>query len=267
MRSSWRRFRMSEGAAYNDTGPMPVDRNETPSVRLPWLTMSSTILVAAALLDVYQPGLQKWVAACSTSKAQVRPALEAAPVGDSLRITWPARKAAALFVKDGGEWHRIELDRDARADGRFLYRPSSTEVLVHLDETDGATEMVHVLGLQPAPPVEVAQATPAPRPQEQTADRALPVSPEAAGRTVPVPLPLALRTIRGAIRVDVLVTVATGGAVQSAELLNPSPSSYFNRLSLAAAQTSRFPPSASGDSLVLHYEYAREGVHVSQLAR
>jgi TonB family protein len=114
--------------------------------------------------------------------------------------------------------------------------------------------------------VEVAEEAAAPPPDEQTADRAVATPPEIADRKAPAPLPQALRTVHGTIRVDVGVAVAADGTVQSAELLAPAQSPYFNRLSLAAAQESRFQPSTGGGSLVLRYEYTRAGVEVSQPA-
>jgi TonB family protein len=176
-------------------------------------------------------------------------------------MAWPAGKATALFVKDGGEWEKITLDPNAVATGQIFYRPHSSEVLVRLNETGGVSEMVDVLGLPPA--VEVAQTAPAAPSVEQTADRALP-SPVVAEKPAPAPPPGALRTIDGTIRVDVLVSIAANGTVHSAQMLKPSHSSYFDRLSLAAAQTSRFQPATSSRSLVLHYEYTHKGVSVSQ---
>jgi TonB family protein len=112
--------------------------------------------------------------------------------------------------------------------------------------------------------VEVAQAIAAPAPSEQTADRAVTTTPEIADGKVPAPLPQALRTVHGTIGVEVRVMVAPDGTVQSSELVKPARSPYFNRLSLEAAQGSRFQPSADGRSVVLRYEYSRAGVQVGQ---
>jgi hypothetical protein len=261
---------------------MTPQNDEGATLRLPWLSMAATIVLAAALLVLFQQDLQKRLEASGGSRADAGSALRATPLGDSLRITWPGSesvfrraRAAALSIRDGDEWHRIELNQHALAAGQFLYRPSSSEVLVRLDVTDGAdhgvTETVRLLGLPPhpqappAPVAEVAAEAPAP-PDQQTADRTLATSPEIAGRKVPAALPKALATVHGIIRVDVRVAVAADGTAQSAELLTPAQSPYFNRLSLAAAQTSRFQPSTGGSSLVLRYEYTRAGVQVSQAA-
>lgn len=248
---------------------MTPHNNESATPRLPWLSMSAVILLAAALLVVFRPNLQKRLEASFTPQADAGPSLRATPEGNALRIAWPPSETATLSIKDGDEWHRIELNQQAQATGQFLYRPSSTEVLVRLDKA-GATEIVRLIGLPPAPApiVEVAQAPPPPPPAaEQTADRALVTPPEIAGRKAPPVLPQALRSIRGNVRVDVRVAIAPDGSVQSAELLQRSQSPYFNRLSLTAAQTSRFQPSAAGNSLVLRYEYSRDGVQVTQPAQ
>jgi hypothetical protein len=250
--------------------------------------MAATIVLAAALLVWFRQDLRERTEGYAAARASAGPALRATTLGDSVRITWPAgARAAALSIKDGDAWHRIELNQQAVAAGQFLYRPTSTEVLVRLVATDGVTESVRLLGLTPhheavpapapppAPVVEVAQEKPAAPPVEQTADRALApaeepaqkrVSPEKADRKTPVPLPQALRSIHGAVRVDVRVVIAGNGKVQSAELAKPAESPYFNRLSLAAAQGSRFRDSAGGGSLVLHYEYTREGVRITEAA-
>ena len=258
---------------------MTPHNDESATLRLPWLSMAATILLAAALLVVFRPDLEKRLEASSGSRADAGPALRATPLGDSLRIAWPSgARAAALSIRDGDEWHRIDLNQHALAAGQFMYRPSSAEVLVRLDVTGGAdhpgaTETVRVLGLPehheappaPAPVVEVAEETAAATPDEQTADRAL-AAPEIAERKLPAPLPKALRTVHGIIRVEVRVAIAADGTVRSAELSTPAQSRYFNRLSLAAAQGSRFRPVAGGSSLLLRYEYTRAGVQVSQPA-
>ncbi|MGA2185031.1 MAG: hypothetical protein ABSH47_18590 [Bryobacteraceae bacterium] len=264
---------------------MTPHNDESATLRLPWLSMAATIVLAAALLVLFRPDLQKRLEASDASRADAGPALRATPLGDSLRIAWPPgesafrnARAAALSIRDGDEWHRIDLNQHALAAGQVLYRPSSAEVLVRLDVTDGAdhgvTETVRLLGLPahreappaPAPVVEVADETAAATPDEQTADRALAASQEIADRKVPAPLPKALKTVHGIIRVDVRVAIAADGTVQSAELSTPAQSRYFNRLSLAAAQGSRFRPSTGGGSQVLRYEYTRAGVQVSQPA-
>jgi pyruvate/2-oxoglutarate dehydrogenase complex dihydrolipoamide acyltransferase (E2) component len=252
---------------------MTPSNGEGATLRLPWLSMSTVIVLAAALLVLFRPHLRKRFEASGASQPAAVPALRATPQGDSLRIAWPAgERAAVLSIQDGGAWHRIELNRQVLAAGQFLYQPASTEVLVRLDVTDGphrgVTETVRLLGLPahreapPAPaPVEEAAL---PLPDEQSADRAVTAPPEMADRKTPSPLPKALATVHGIIRVDVRVTIAADGTVQSAELMAPAQSRYFNRLSLAAAQESRFLPSTDGGSLVLRYEYTREGVQVSQ---
>jgi hypothetical protein len=260
---------------------MPPDNDQDATPSLPWLTMSATIVLAAALLVLFRADLEKRLEAFDAARGDAGQALRVTPLGDSLRITWPAgesafrnARTAALSINDGDEWRRIELSQHALAAGQFLYRPSSTEVLVRLDVTGnahhGVIETVRVLGLTPhpvappAPVVEVAKET-APPPDEGTADRALAPSPEIAVRRTPAPLPQALRTVHGTVRVDVRVAIGADGTVQSAEVLTAQ-SPYFNRLSLAAARGSRFRPSTGGGSLVLRYEFTREGVQVSQPA-
>jgi hypothetical protein len=115
------------------------------------------------------------------------------------------------------------------------------------------------------PPVVVAKVAP-PVASEETADRTMATAPELAERKLPEPQPKALLGIHGTIRVDVRVQVAEDGSVQSAELVAPAQSQYFNQLSLVAAQGSRFQASAAGAALLLRYEYSREGVQVSQPA-
>lgn len=223
--------------------------------------MAATILLAAAMLVVFRQQLRKRVEAYGTAPVAAGPMLRAAPAVDGVRITWPAgARAAALSVKDGGQWRQIALDGPALAAHQYLYRASSAEVQVRMD---GQT--VRVLGLTPRPvtaAVEMAQA--APPADVHTADRAVPAAAEVADRKVPAPFPKALRTIQGSIHVDVQVAVAADGTVESAEVVAPAHSPYFNRLSVAAAQGSRFRRSAGASAVVLRYEYSRDGVAVSQ---
>jgi hypothetical protein len=227
---------------------MPLDNNETVMLRVPWLSMSAVVVLAAALLVWFRPDLRP--------REVAGPFLRAAPQGDSLRITWPAGEAAALSIQQGGGWHGIALSRQALADGQLLYRPSSSDVLVRLDHS-GASETLRLIGLP-------AHASPAG--SEPAADRAPAPPPEIPSRKIPVLLPQAVRSIHGNVRVDVQVVIAADGSVRSAVFLKRAESPYFNRLSLAAAQASRFP-SMSGHSLVLRYDYTRAGVEVSQPAR
>ena len=247
--------------------PMNVHNDESTTIRIPWLSMAATVLIAAAILIVFRPGLQRW-SDSSGPRASAGPRLRATPSGEGVQIWWPpGTHPSDLSVQDGGVWHRIELNADEVATGRYLYRPSSAEVLIRMD-----AETVRVMGLaphpEPSPPpvVEVAKEEPAPVPAPvvQTADRVVASSPEIADRKVPAPFPKALRTVHGSIRIDVQVAIAADGSVQSAEVLTPARSPYFNRLSLAAAQGSRFKPGADGSSIVLRYEYSRAGVEVSQ---
>jgi len=229
--------------------------------RIPWLSLAATILVAAVLLVVFRPGLEKWID-LSAARPSAGTALSAGTVGDAVEIRWqPRSNVSALSIKDGDAWHTIALDHNALAEGRYSYRASSSEVLIRMNG-----ETVRVMGLTPsAPVVEVAHEQAAPEPVEQTADRAVASSPEIAEhRIVPTALPQALRGIRGTVRVDVRVAIGADGSVQSAQVVTRAQSPYFNRLSQAAAQGSRFKPSRTGGSVVLRYEYSRGGVEVSQ---
>jgi len=224
--------------------------------------MGGVILVAAGALVLLQPDLQHRPDA-PTSAA---PVLRATPHGGSLQITWPAGKAGALTIRDGGVWRRVAPDKESLAAGEYEYRPTTFEVIARWDVADQAATMVHVLVVSPE--VEMAARADAAPPQEGTADRSLPGRHEIAAHDVVTPdlLPQAQGSIRGVVRVEVRAVIAADGSVSSAVLDQAAQSPYFNRISLAAAQASRFVPASTG-TIVLHYEYRRDnGARVTQSA-
>jgi hypothetical protein len=231
--------------------------------RLPWLSMGGVILVAAAALVLLRPDLQHRPDAPTLAA----PVLRATPHGGSLVITWTARNAGALAIRDGGVWRRVALDKESLAAGQYEYRPTSSEVVARLDVADRAAGMVHVLGVSPA--VEAAERVDAAPPQEGAADRSVPGTHDIAAHEAVTPdlLPQAQRSIRGVVRVDVRAVIAADGSVSSAVLEKPAQSPYFNRISLAATQASRFAPANAG-TIVLQYEYKGDsGARVTQSAR
>jgi hypothetical protein len=230
--------------------------------RLPWLSIGGVILVAAGALVLLQPSLQHR----PDAPASAGPVLRATPHGSSLQITWPAGKAGALTIRDGGVWRRVALGKESLAAGQYDYQPMSSEVIARLDVADHTAGMVHVLGVYPE--VEIAERADAAPPQEGAADRSLPGRHEIAAHDVVTPdlLPQAQGSIHGVVRVDVRVAIAADGSVNSVVLEKAAQSPYFNRISLAAAQASRFAP-ANGGTIVLHYEYRRDdGTRVTQSA-
>ncbi|HTP86405.1 MAG TPA: hypothetical protein VMJ34_05640 [Bryobacteraceae bacterium] len=232
---------------------MRFNDNRNSPIRMPWLSMAATVLLAAGILGALRPKLLR---RAGSHPAPV-PALRATPERGSVRISWPAETGAELSIEDGGRWRHVELDATARTAGEYLYRPASSEVLVRM-----GTQSVRVMGLTPAP-TEVASAAPA---DEQSADRAIAPEPTAVERKAPQVLPRALHGIRGTVRVDVQVAVGRDGSVKSAELVMPARSPYFNRLSLEAARGSVYPTSSGGTTETLRYEYSRRGVKVSSPA-
>lgn len=235
---------------------------ESSAHRLPWLSMGGVIVVAAGALVLLRPNLQQRPEGHNAAA----PVLRATPRGGSLLITWPAGKAGALTIRDGGVWRRVALDKERLAAGQYEYRPTSSEVIARLDVADHVTGMVHVLGVSPE--VEIAERADAAPPQEGAADRSLPDTHEIAPHEVVTPdlLPEAQGSIHGVVRVDVRVAIAADGSANSVVLEKAAQSPYFNRISLAAAQASRFAP-ANGGTIVLHYEYRRDdGARVTQSA-
>jgi serine/threonine protein kinase len=93
----------------------------------------------------------------------------------------------------------------------------------------------------------------------------IPTAPVATPAAVHVHTPdiarSALKTIRGHIRITVLVAVDRSGAVVDAHLKNTGPSSYFARLALQGATQSTFPPAAVPGTRrwLLRYEFTRSG--------
>jgi TonB family protein len=73
----------------------------------------------------------------------------------------------------------------------------------------------------------------------------------------------ARQTIRGHVKVAVLVTVNNSGAVINNTLSNPGPSRYFARLASDAARKWKFTPAPSPTSSsrrwLLHFEFSRDG--------
>jgi TonB family protein len=69
----------------------------------------------------------------------------------------------------------------------------------------------------------------------------------------------ARQTIRGHVKVAVLVTVNNSGAVINNTLSNPGPSRYFARLANDAARKWKFTPTSSSRRWVLHFEFSRDG--------
>jgi len=251
----------------------PLQRVETESSRLPWLSMAAAILLFGGLLVVYRQELIGYFSRFAPVRAERNATLQVRPAGDSLQIVFPrgARKGV-LFIQDGEVLHRFNLSGEDLASGRFNYRSASPDLTVRL-EADGRTESARVLR---QPEVEVAEAQPPPtpppvvaatanQPAVGVADRAVttPV-PDLSIRKVPSPFPKALRSVHGILRVDVRVVIAADGSVESATLSGPATSVYFRRISLEAAQASRFDPSDGGTSRTLQYEYTREGVQVSE---
>jgi len=261
---------------------MPDQREDAGAFRLPWLGMAATILLCAGLLVLFRQEVVGFIAQLTPHRADGNAALEITPAGDALQIAFPpGARRGVLSIQDGEALHRFNLSAGDLAMGRFQYRAASTNVTVRLD-ADGRTESARVLR---QPEVETATAaaasTPAPsapalppvlpapagQPETGTADRAAtPSAPDQSVRKLPAPFPKALRSIHGILHVDVQVEIAADGSVQSAAVSGPATSPYFRRISLEAAQASRFDPSAGGASRTLQYEYTREGVQVSEAA-
>ena len=263
-------------------------RPEADAFRMPWLGMATTILLFGGLLGFFRQELIGFFARFGPERADRNATLEVTAAGDSLQIVFPrgARKGV-LSIQDGEGLRRFNLSEGDLAGGRFTYRSGSTDLTIRL-ETDGGTASARVLR---QPEVEVATTKPSPEPApslpapappvvEPPVDAAAASQPEAGAadraatapppdlsiRKVPAPLPKALRSVRGILRVDVQVTIAADGSVQSAELATAANSRYFDRISLQAAQASRFDPTDGGASRTLRYEYTREGVQMSEVS-
>ena len=248
--------------------------------QLPWLGMAATVLLAAGLLVFFRQEVVGFVARWAPGRADRSAALRVTSAGDALQVVFPREmRKGVLSIQDGEALHRFDLSEEDLASGRFTYRPASADVTVRL-EADGRTETARVLrqpevevaatatppAIQQASPPVPPLVVPAPTgsPDIGTADRtATAPLPEPSIRKEPTPFPRALRSIHGVLRVDVQVTLAADGSVQSATVSGPATSVYFRRISLEAAQASRFDP-AAGASRTLRYEYSRAGVQMSE---
>jgi len=126
----------------------------------------------------------------------------------------------------------------------------------------------------PAPPQAAAPAASAksseskpapPRPVSRRPDQRAPpladASPSVVHEEIPNVPRTARRTIRGHIKVAVLVIVDRSGNVTDAMLENPGPSWYFARLAREAARKWRFAPADKQDSRqwLLRFEFTRGG--------
>jgi len=126
----------------------------------------------------------------------------------------------------------------------------------------------------PAPPQVAAPAASAksseskparPRPAARRSDQRAPpladASPSVVHEEIPNVPRSARRTIRGHIKVAVLVIVDRSGNVTEAMLENPGPSWYFARLAREAARKWRFTPADKQDSRqwLLRFEFTRGG--------
>ncbi len=187
-----------------------------------------------------------------------------------LRITWSrtaravlSARSAALAITDGVTRRVIHLSRAELGAGQVVYQPVSPEVALRMDIEDRSgrrtTETTSVLGLPLRAGALVVTDQPADSAEVSPPPKAVL---KQARLTVPAPPPSALRTIRGAIRVDAHVTADATGAVRSASLVSRGHSAYFAKLALAAARASRLPTGV--ESAILHYEFSPGGVRVTQ---
>jgi|HubBroStandDraft_1064217.scaffolds.fasta_scaffold13557_4 TonB family protein len=79
-------------------------------------------------------------------------------------------------------------------------------------------------------------------------------------RVMPDVLEAAQRSIRGHVQVSVRVMVDAAGDVTSAALQEPSKSSYFNRIALAAAQQWKFARRPAGGTWNVQFEFRQDGI-------
>src|SRR5260370_36688901 len=111
--------------------------------------------------------------------ANTRPlALNVAAAGNSLRLSWDHQTSrlaghAVLWIKDGGDEQRFELDSKQLSEGSVAYWPKNSDVTFRLvlPSTAGAsvTESVRSIGgpskplqIVPAPAAGAVKAAPAP---------------------------------------------------------------------------------------------------------
>jgi TonB family protein len=79
-------------------------------------------------------------------------------------------------------------------------------------------------------------------------------------RVLPDVLEAAQRSIRGHVQVSVRVMVDAAGNVTYAALQEPSRSSYFNRVALAAAQQWKFARRPVGGTWNVQFEFRQDGI-------
>lgn len=131
---------------------------------------------------------------------------------------------------------------------------------------------ITLLTSEPTTAPAATKTTQAARPQPQPIAPVQPAEPPAVRQPDAPPTPVhevipevpqsALNTIRGTVRVAVLVTIDDSGTVLSATADDPGPSRYFERLSLEAAKKWTFTPASSDEQrrMLLKFNYTRIGV-------
>jgi hypothetical protein len=142
--------------------PPPARRRTAWMVRRPvWLAAGGVVALAVAL-SIGMPRR-------SPGSVPARPgpslALNVTDAGNSLRLSWDrqsARRAgnAVLWIKDGHEEQRFELDSKQLSEGSVVYWPRNSDVNFRLEMLSpgaNATESVRAIGGPGSPPARVPQ--------------------------------------------------------------------------------------------------------------
>jgi hypothetical protein len=168
--------------------PPPAPRRANPFGRWPmWLAAASGVVLAVGLPFV----IQTHIPASIPAKPVPSLALKVTNTGNGLRLSWDHQAArhaghAVLWIKDGQEEQKVEIDSKELSEGSVVYWPRNSDVSFRLEVLSQGvrvTESVWAIGVAPKPPVvdsappPVAVEPPTGPPVEAAAEAAVEPSP------------------------------------------------------------------------------------------
>ena len=146
----------------------PVQIVQSAALRPPSWKARARVWVVAAAVTALSVGLffaiPRRVPGLPPPKPQPSPALNVTTVGNSLRLSWDhqvsrERSHAVLWIKDGQETQRLELDEKQLSEGSVVYWPSHSDVDFRLEllaAGGSVTESIRAIG----GPAKVASGNP-----------------------------------------------------------------------------------------------------------
>src|ERR1019366_1868977 len=152
--------------------PPPAPRRTTWMVRRPvWLATAAAVALCVAL----SIGIRKGSPGSIPAKPGLSLALNVTNAGNSLRLSWDRQSSghagnAVLWIKDGQQEQRFELDSKQLSEGSVTYWPRNSDVnfrLQLLSPGANVTESVRAIGgpsralvVVPAPTAAAVKASP-----------------------------------------------------------------------------------------------------------